>query len=352
MAGNIIVVGTSAGGLAALQALIGGMRDLAGTMFIVQHTAPNNPGMLPSILQRASAWPVAHAVDRDVIQLGKIYVAPPDRHLVVNAEQVLVTNGPKENMFRPAIDPLFRSAALAFGPRVIGVILSGSLDDGSAGLWAVKQRGGIAVVQRPEDAAFPGMPVNALRYVAVDHCLAAAELGPLLDRLGREAQPSTGEFPMPEELELETRIAAEEKVSKREILRVADPTIFTCPECHGVLLQLKKSGILSFRCHTGHAYSVQSLLAQVSTDVESNLWNAIRSVEESVLLLDHVGKHLNQARANTALGATLLKNAREAEKRAAMLRQVVLEHERINLEDFESGSQADPVESIPEKTSR
>ncbi len=334
----MIVVGTSAGGLAALRVLLGDVAtDINAAIFIVQHTSPDGPGLLPSILQPVTALKVAHAVDHEPIRRGRVYVAPPNRHLVIVGEQVLTTNGPRENFTRPAIDPLFRSAALAYGPRVIGVILTGRLDDGSAGLWAVKERGGIAIVQDPREAQFSQMPANALATVPVDHCLPLAQIGPRFGRLAQVSRPNLGGSRMSKDLELETRIAKEEYVSKRELLQLAAPSVFTCPECHGVLLQLKRSGIIRFRCHTGHALSVQTLLSEINGEIESNLWTAIRSMEERVLLLDHLAKHPQATAKNRRLAQQLTQTARASERQAATVRQVVMQNEPLVIEHLEEG---------------
>jgi two-component system chemotaxis response regulator CheB len=307
-------------------------RELNAAVFVVQHVAPDGPGLLPQILQHATMLPVAHAVDREPIVPGRIYVAPPDHHLMIAPDQVRVTRGPKEHFTRPAVDPLFRSAALACGPRVIGVILTGRLDDGTAGLWAVKERGGITVVQDPRDAEYPSMPRTALRYVSVDYCLPSAEIGPLLERLSREPRRSGGEYPMPKRLELETRIAAGEHMRAGDVLQLGEPSPFACPECHGVLMRLKDAGIVRFRCHTGHGFSVLSLLEELGTGVESSLWSAIRSLEESALLLEHIAKHLDETAPDDPRAAILRQKRREAEERAAIIQKAVTSHEWLGID--------------------
>ena len=184
---DIIVVGGSAGGVEALRSLVEGLpSDLDAAVLAVIHIPPSSPGRLPEILQRHANVRVAWAKHDEAIVRGHVYVAPPDRHLVVDDGHVRLTRAPRENHSRPAIDPLFRSAALAYGPRVIGVVLSGRLDDGTAGLWAVKERGGTIVVQDPADAAQPDMPRNALEHTAADHVVPCAQLGALLARLVAE----------------------------------------------------------------------------------------------------------------------------------------------------------------------
>ena len=187
---DIVVVGFSAGGIEPLLRLVGALpADFPGAMFVVHHFPPQSVSALPNILQRASALDVAQAVDGDAIVPGRICVARPDQHLVLTGGRVRCTNGPREQGHRPAIDPLFRSAARTFGPRVVGVILSGTLDDGTVGLIEIKARGGLALVQEPEEAAYPGMIMSALRSVAVDHVAPARELAAILDRVAREERP-------------------------------------------------------------------------------------------------------------------------------------------------------------------
>lgn len=189
---DIIVIGASAGGVEALVILTGSLpRELAATVFIVLHVPAQSPSMLPEILNYAGRLKAVSATDNADIEYGHIYIAPPDFHLLVEREHMRVVHGPRENRHRPAIDPLFRSAAQAYGPRVIGVILTGSLNDGTGGLQAIKRCGGLAVVQAPQDARFPSMPTSAMEHVKVDYTLPLAQIGPLLERLSRV--PSTGE---------------------------------------------------------------------------------------------------------------------------------------------------------------
>jgi two-component system, chemotaxis family, protein-glutamate methylesterase/glutaminase len=219
---DIIVVGTSAGGVEALQILVGGLPCyLLAEIFIVLHVAPTSPSFLDEILTRAGPLPATQGVDGELITPGRIYVAPPDHYLLLEAGHVRVTRGPKENRFRPALDGLFRSATYAYGPRVIGVILTGALDDGTAGLWAVKDRGGLAVVQAPLDALHTSMPQSALRHVAVDYCMPLAKLAPILVRLATEPAPTEGGFPVSKCWPLKHRLRGEITGSMRAFWRWA-----------------------------------------------------------------------------------------------------------------------------------
>jgi two-component system chemotaxis response regulator CheB len=325
---DIIVVGASVGGLEALRAVVADLPpDLPAALFVVWHIAPESPALLAEILQRAGPLPALHPHDGEAIHPGRIYVAPPDHHLLVDDGRVRLSRGPKENHFRPAIDPLFRSAARAYGPRVIGVVLSGALDDGTAGMEAIKARGGIAVVQDPREAINPAMPQSVLAHVAVDHRVPAAAMGSLLADLASRVAAEGGTEPMTEHLEIETRIALEENALEAGILQLGKHSPYTCPECHGTLLQVTTDGILRFRCHTGHAYTVNSLLAEVSGSIEEALWSAVRVIEEQVMLLRHAAGHMRATGEPTAVDQ-VLEQAREAEQQVQLVRLAVLRHEQ------------------------
>lgn len=331
---DIIVIGASAGGIDALKVLLGGLpRELEASVFVTMHLAADSPGILPRILQEGCALLVEHARDGEEIRRGRVYVAPPDCHLLVERDRVRVSHGPKENLSRPAIDPLFRSAAYVFGPRVVGVVLTGRLDDGTAGLWAVKRRGGVALVQDPEEATYPSMPRSAIRYVEVDEVAPLAALAPLLARLAGEPSPLVevaGETSR--QMEIETRIAVEENALKAGVLDLGPFTPYTCPECHGVLVSLQEGGVPRFRCHTGHAYSLDSLLSAVTTSMEDTLWGAVRAMEEGILLLEHVGRH---ARENTPGGAgaeAFEQKARVAAEVAEMVREAAMRNRTLSTE--------------------
>lgn len=254
-----------------------------------------------------------------------------------------LSRGPRENRSRPAIDVLFRSAAQAHGPRVTGVVLSGMLDDGTSGLWTVKQLGGQAIVQHPEDAEYSSMPLSALRTVEVDHILRARDLGPELRRLVSEqaaqsqaapdhagqgqAGPPQGAPGMDEEqrrqLQLEVAVAAEQSALQSGILDFGTPSPLACPECHGVLLRFEEGRLIRFRCHTGHAYTAETLLAEVREAVEKTLWNATRALDEQVILLSHLGRHLAQT-GEQERSAALAGQAQEISERAEAVRQLTL----------------------------
>jgi two-component system chemotaxis response regulator CheB len=304
---------------------------------MVVHISPSSPGRLAEILQRGCALEVGWATGDEPLEAGRVYVAPPDRHLVVKSGRALLTRAPRENHSRPAIDPLFRSAALAYGPRVIGVVVSGRLDDGTAGLWAVKERGGVAVVQDPDEATHPDMPRNALHYTVADHVVTAADMGPLLGRLvGEPVSTSVGAAPR--QLEVEVKIAMEDIAPEEGVMTLGPPTPHSCPECHGVLTRIDQGGIPRFRCRTGHAFSLDSLLAAVTEKVEETLRSALSAVEETVILLSEAAS-ANQTggeggRAAASADPRFQEKSRKAKERADLIRQTVLRHQALSLESI------------------
>ncbi|MBV9075129.1 MAG: chemotaxis protein CheB [Acidobacteria bacterium] len=324
---DIVVIGASAGGIEALKILIPQLpKDLNAAVFIALHVSPYGMGIVPEILERAGSLPASNAKDWEPIQNGRIYVAPPDHHLLLEEGYIRVTRGPRENRFRPAIDPLFRSAAVSFGPRVIGVVLTGWLDDGTAGLRAIRERGGFAIVQHPDDAFAPSMPLNAIKHVEVDQILPLKDIGPRLAHLVNTPAGEEVKVPVSEEMELEVKIAKEEKLVETGLLKWGQPSLYSCPECHGVLLQLNEGKITRFRCHTGHAYSMESLLAEFATQNEETLWSAIRALEEHVILMKGLAQQAAE-HGDTARSQSLLKKADEVQGRATLVRQALAPRE-------------------------
>jgi len=334
---NIIVIGASAGGFAGIRQIVHDLpADLDASIFVVWHMAADMTGVLPRALNKEEGLPAANGVDGEGIMKRRIYVAPPDHHMLLEKGMVRITKGPKENRFRPAIDPLFRSAALAFGTRVIGVILSGALDDGTAGMWAIKQQGGISIVQSPEDADVSSMPKHVINAVKVDHILPVNQIGALLTRLVNEevgsqhtVDPAYEKFSR-----MEVGIAMEERKPKHTILEFGDISPFTCPECHGVLTELREGGRMRYRCHTGHAFSADSLLTSITEHIEEVLWVAIRSIQESIIFLNHMGDHFAEANQGN-IAAMYFKKAGEAMQRAELVRKAVFDHELLNVNSIQ-----------------
>jgi two-component system chemotaxis response regulator CheB len=292
VSGHIIVIGTSAGGLKALTAVLSQIpASIDATIFVVQHLAADKTSYLPKLLGDISDLPVSSPGDRETFLRGHIYVAAPDHHLLVNETTVRVMRGPQENRFRPSIDALFRSAARSHGSSVIGVVLTGYLDDGTVGLQAIKKRGGVTVVQDPSEAEYPSMPRTALRYVQVDHTVPIAEVGALLVRLVDETPAPQQEFPTTAALEIESNIA-EQVMNTKEFLenveQIGSRTTYTCPDCNGAIWQIGDDEPLKLRCHVGHSFTGEVFSAEQGHSLESALWKLIRIMEEKVTFSRHL----------------------------------------------------------------
>lgn len=287
---DIVVIGASAGGVTTLKELVGLMpADFPGVMFIVQHMSPDVKSLLPQILNSNGPLKASLAIDKEPIQPGRIYVAPPNCHLLVEPDQVRVVRGPRENRHRPSVDVLFRSAAWAFGPRVVGVVLTGYLDDGTAGLWAIKTCGGATVVQDSLDALHQDMPENAAKAVDVDYTLPVSQIAPLLVRLASETIDPDREITRPSTIRTEIGFAKMDRdITDMNKLGALSP--FTCPSCRGALWELHNGDILRYRCHTGHAFSKESLLGDQTVAIEEALYVALRAVEEKATALRRLGE--------------------------------------------------------------
>ena len=329
---DVVVIGASAGGVTALLELVKGLpADFPAPIFVVQHLAADSPSILPQLLTAISALPAKHAENGELAQPGVIYVAPPNHHLLLEGKRVLVTRGPKENRFRPSIDALFRSAAYTYGPRVIGVVLTGYLDVGTSGLWSVQRMGGLTIVQDPKEAQFPAMPANALEFVEADYIVHIAALAPLLTRLTKELAPSkkpiaTMELDL---LQLELTIAKRDNAFELGIIDHGQLTSFTCPDCHGALTQLIEGHIIRYRCHTGHAYSISALLSEVTQSVESLLYQSMRGLEETKLLLQQLGEHFSQNHQPT-VAAVFFSKATQTGTQARVVHDSILQHEALS----------------------
>ena len=286
---DIIVIGASAGGVNALPRLIASLpADLPASVFVVLHIPAQGPDLLAEIVGRHAILPVRNGVDGEKIVCGRVYLAPPDQHLQVKGGRVRLSRGPRENRHRPSIDTLFRSAAESYGPRVAGAVLTGYLDDGTAGLNSVKTRGGIAIVQDPKDAIAPAMPQSALRNVKVDHCVPLSDIAPLLVRLATTRT-------IPRQKKGTPRVEKRHMNPKEMEKRFGRPTAFVCPECNGPLWETKAGPSLQFRCHVGHAYSPDSLLADHAEGLERALWSAVRTLDEQAALLRRLGERRFQS---------------------------------------------------------
>jgi two-component system chemotaxis response regulator CheB len=281
---DIIVIGGSSGATAPLKSILGALpRDLPAAVFIVLHIPARSIGILTTVTQASTQLPVRPAVDGMPIEPGHIYLGVPDRHLILVDGHIKLGRGPRENMARPAIDPLFRSAAAAYGSRVVGVLLSGFLNDGAAGLSAIKRCGGLALVQDPTDAIADEMPLAALRAVTADLVSPSHRIGDVLSDLVRE--PAGPRLPIPPEIQLEVDIAAGERVDSSVLRQIADPVALPCPQCGGVLSQVREPGPLRFRCQVGHAMTGEVLASEQENAVDEALRVALRVIEERAELV-------------------------------------------------------------------
>lgn len=300
-------MGASAGGIGVLQTIVPTLPwDLQASIFVVVHTTQDSPGVLPEILNRYSKLPVLYAVHNAPILPARIYVAPAgQRHMRIDRGKVLLKPGPRENRSRPSIDTLFRSASFAYGPRTIGVVLSGNLDDGSAGLADIKRRGGLAVVQDPEEADSPSMPRSAIETTDVDFILPAQKIGPKL-----------------------VELAAVETIEKVQLISngnknmEATGQVYSCPECGGVLEEQKEGEMVRFRCRVGHMYSPESLMADQTVATERALWAAIRSLEEQAEFSERLARSSREKK-RSRLARRFGEKAQSSREEAALLRRLL-----------------------------
>jgi len=269
--------------------------------------------------------------------------------MLIENGNIRISHGPKENRFRPAVDPLFRSAAFYHGSRVVGIVLSGALDDGTAGLYTIKQHGGTAIVQDPKDAEVSSMPENARRRVAVDFTVPAAGIAGILVKLAKQPVAANHNYHVRSDLtKKEIDIAGEEIALEKSLLNYGDLSPYTCPECHGVLTRLIEGDLIRYRCHTGHAYSVESLVAALTETIENSLYSAIRGMDESIILLNHIGDHY-AGENHPQLAALYFKKAQEADERSQLVRKAALSHEQLNAETLmkEAQNDAENIGNIP-----
>ena len=285
-----MVIGTSAGGVETLTKLARALpHDFGAPIVVVLHIGAEVPSLLPQILGRAGPLPAQEARDGERLRAGTIYTAVPDHHVLVEEDKTLhVVKGPRENRHRPAIDPLFRSAALAFRSRCIGVVLTGTLDDGTAGMLSVKKAGGVTIVQDPADALFPSMPQNVLEYVKVDHVLPLADIAAKLAECIKVPCTTTERFPNLEMLDMEKKIVALDRATLQKDDRPGKPSPYSCPDCGGVLWEIEDGDgdrdYVRYRCRVGHAFSPETMLDAQNEVLEEALWSAIKTLEESARL--------------------------------------------------------------------
>ena len=325
----IVVIGASAGGVEAVSQIVRRLpADFPAAVFVAMHFPVTSTSVLPTILTRVGHLPASHPRDGDPIQAGVIFVAPPDRHLLIMRDSIRLTRGAHENGLRPSVDPMFRSAAIAHGPRVIGVVLTGNLDDGTVGLKAIKLRGGQTIVQDPGDALFPGMPTSAMHFVKVDRVAPLAQIPDALIHAVQLAQSRAAVAHFPDDA-LDETVRRETAFAELDLGTIEDvenhpgqPSQFACPDCGGVLWEMKEGDITRFRCRVGHAWTGEGLMGRQDEHLDATLWSALRALEERLSLLK-----LMAARARRhGYSATAVRHERAAQiaaTRAAMIRDTL-----------------------------
>jgi two-component system chemotaxis response regulator CheB len=319
---DIIVIGGSSGATIPLRTILGALpKDLPAAVFVVVHIPARSLGLLATVTAAAAHLPVHPAADGMVVSPGNIYLGVPDHHLILADGRIRLGRGPRENMARPSIDPLFRSAAVSYGPRVIGVLLSGLLNDGTAGLDAIKRCGGLALVQDPADAIADEMPRSALSALEVDLTLSATRIGDVLADLVRD--PAGPPRPVPPELRLEVDIAAGARVGSDVIGRIATPAALSCPQCGGVLSTMKDGKPLRFRCQVGHAFTAELVAKEQENSVDEALRVALRIIEERAELVRRMAADGREA-GRRALAEMYDERAAEYRAYAETIRKAVL----------------------------
>jgi two-component system chemotaxis response regulator CheB len=319
---DIIVIGGSAGATAPLKEILGRLpRDLPAAVFVVLHIPARGIGILSTVASAAGSLPVRQAENGMKIERGHVYIGAPDSHLLLYDGHIVLGRGPRENMVRPAIDPLFRSAAMFYGPRVVGVVLSGLLSDGAAGLNAIKRCGGLALVQDPSDSIADEMPRRALEATTVDLCVPTARLGDVLSDLVQEQAGAP--LPVPPEIRLEVDIAAGERIDSPTLARFADPAALTCPGCGGVLSMMKGLKPLRFRCQVGHAYSADILAKEQEGRVDEAMRVALRIIEERAELVHRMAQDGRES-GRRAVAEMYEARAEEYREYADTIRKMVL----------------------------
>ena len=319
---HVITIGTSAGGVSALKTLLGQLpKDLKASIHIVQHLSGEASSNLAAVLNKVSRLPVAFARDRAIIEIGRIYLAPPNFHLIFEPDDRLrLVKGPRENRMRPSIDPLFRSAAVVYRSYATGIILTGMLDDGTAGLQAIKACGGMAIAQAPEDAVYRSMPESAIANVEVDRIVPLAKIPEILQERVRQTPPIVTE--VPPDLLLEMPIAEKAITAPQTMAKIGQPVAHACPSCGGPLWQIGHKKILRYRCHVGHAFTDRTLIEEQNEATEKALWIALRTLEERGRLLKTMSDRYAEKGA-VGLAQIHQERAKEAVKHALLIRNLI-----------------------------
>jgi two-component system chemotaxis response regulator CheB len=318
---DILAIGTSAGGFDALRFLARELpADFPACVLVVIHLSAEFDSALDKILSQAGRLPVSFAKDGEPARRGHIFIAPPKCHLLIDGDQLRLGRGPRENNSRPAIDPLFRSVALCCGPRGVGAVLTGTLGDGASGLQALQQCGGIAIVQDPAHAAYPEMPMSALRALKPDHVAGLQEMPALLARLMRE--PVGAPVEVPATIKLEVEIARSGRSSMSILDRIGHRSPLTCPDCNGVMWEIDEGDVVRYRCHVGHAYTSDLMSLALDDSLQRALGSAARALDERIALA-HKLEQQASASGQKRVAESWARKQREAEHEAKILRDAM-----------------------------
>lgn len=349
---GIVVIGGSGRSLETLSSIAGGLpADFPGSIFIVIHIAEESPGLFGEYLEQCGSLPATYPRDHETIRRGHIYVARAGYQMTLEPGKIRVQRGPRENRHRPAIDPLFRTAARVYGARAIGIVLSGLHDDGSAGLYAIRQRGGIAIVQDPRDAALGEMPRRAIEYSTPDYILPASQIAPNLIRLVRADRTETvmpNKTSHPKKSRSASRTSGSIKSDKPDRNITASysdegegkPSVFACPECHGVLWELKNGYLTRFRCRVGHSYSADSLSHELSDSSERALWAAMRALEEKAAMQRRIA---DRFKGNKTMAGRLRDQSAADDINARVIRDMIFRRDaELEVEELEPHKRVEP----------
>lgn len=319
----IIVVGASAGGLQAVTELIAQVNEeMDAAVLVVLHT-PHSAysDVVVKRLERTTAFHCKLAEHGEPIQSNYLYLAIPDHHLILKRGKIVLGRGPVEGRWRPAIDVLFRSAAVAYNSRVIGVVLTGLLEDGAAGMEIIKQCGGTCIVQDPKEAEYPDMPQAVLRYVDVDYCTSLERIAIILQEKTRNGVGE--EHPIPQRIQKEAEIAERVAIGIENVESLGgERSAYSCPDCGGALWEIKEGDITRFRCHTGHVYTADELLERKRKELEDSFWVALRVLEERRNLLNKMAEE-ERGKGWVKSSGNKEKRAEELEKHISRLKEVL-----------------------------
>ncbi|SRR5579883_132712 len=318
---DILAIGASAGGFDALRFLANKFpKDFPASVLVVIHLPSQFPSELDAILTKAGPLPASFAKDGETMKRGHVYLAPRERHLLVDGDRLQWGAGPRENNTRPAIDPLLRSAALCCGARAVGAVLTGTQGDGASGLQALKACGGVTVVQDPSDAAFPEMPATALNLAKPDHVVALAAMPALFDKLARS--PAGAARPVPGEIKYEVEIARSGRATMTDMDRIGRRSVLACPDCHGVMWEIDDDNLVRYRCHVGHAYTAELMGVALEENLSRALGSALRALEERVSLAERLGEQA-RAQGRAHVQQSWLEKRQEFAKEAQVIRDAI-----------------------------